>query len=112
MANLYATINNSSSSSSPAEPDDISFFLQKFFLPSSSSTLIQPQSFATTHDYDPATVPGSGRIPVLESSLGLNYSSAGYFPMNAVTNMSSSSVGTVDNDTDGYEYDCESEVLN
>lgn len=112
MANLYATINNSSSSSSPAEPDDISFFLQKFFLPSSSSTLIQPQSFATTLDYDPATVPGSGRIPVLESSLGLNYSSAGYFPMNAVTNMSSSSVGTVDNDTDGYEYDCESEVLN
>ncbi|CAI9758814.1 unnamed protein product [Fraxinus pennsylvanica] len=106
MANLYATTNNSSS---PAEPDDISLFLQKFLLPSSSSTLIQQQSIATTHDYDPATAPVSDRIPLLESSSGLNYSSSGYFPVNAVANVSSSSVGTVDNDTDGYEYDCESE---
>ncbi|KAL2499673.1 Transcription factor SPATULA [Abeliophyllum distichum] len=110
MANIYATTNNCSSSSSPAEPDDISFFLQKFLLRSSfPSTLMQQQSFATTNDYVPTTLPGSGRTSVLESSSCLNSSSGGYFPMSAVANVSSSSVGTVDNDPDGYEYDCESE---
>ncbi|KAL2522746.1 transcription factor SPATULA-like [Forsythia ovata] len=111
MANIYATTNNCSSSSSPAEPDDISFFLQKFLLRSSSfpSTLMQQQSFATTNDYVPATVQGSGRNSVLESSSGLNSLSGRYFPTSAVANVSSSSVGTVDNDPDGYEYDCESE---
>uniref|UniRef100_A0A5B7AFJ7 BHLH domain-containing protein n=1 Tax=Davidia involucrata TaxID=16924 RepID=A0A5B7AFJ7_DAVIN len=53
------------------------------------------------------------RISTAQSSSGLNSSSGvvfsssgGYFPASA-TNVSSSSVGTVDNDTD--EFDCESE---
>ncbi|CAA3007260.1 transcription factor SPATULA-like isoform X2 [Olea europaea subsp. europaea] len=110
MANIYATTNNGSSSSSPVETDDISFFLQKFLPPSSfsSPTLMQQQSFATTHDYVPPTVPGSGRISLLESSSALKSSSGGYFPTRAVANVSSSSVGTVDNDPDKYEHDCES----
>ncbi|CAI9752853.1 unnamed protein product [Fraxinus pennsylvanica] len=110
MANIYATTKNCSSSSSPVEIDDISFFLQKFLFPpsSSSSTLMQQQSFATTHDYVPPTVPGPGRISVLESSSALNSSSGGYFPTSTTANVSSS-VGTVDNDPDGYEYDCESQ---
>lgn len=114
MANIYATTNNGSSSSSPVETDDISFFLQKFLPPSSfsSPTLMQQQSFATTHDYVPPTVPGSGRISLLESSSALKSSSSGYFPTRAVANVSSSSVGTVDNDPDKYEHDWESEVLN
>ncbi|KAA8531686.1 hypothetical protein F0562_006597 [Nyssa sinensis] len=86
----------------------------------------QAQSFSSSHlmtqnqhqSNQSALVSGSARlvtdrISMVESSSGLNSSSAvlfsssgGYFPASA-TNLSSSSVGTVDNDAD--EYDCESE---
>ncbi|XAR57784.1 hypothetical protein NMG60_11026047 [Bertholletia excelsa] len=109
MADMYST--PCSSSSSPAEPDDFSLLLQQIFLRSSSSY--------STMSPNPSLIPASDRrvpdsISAVESSCGLNSSlgagfssSAGeYFPA-SVKNVSSSSVGTMDNEPD--DYDCESE---
>lgn len=118
---MYGTTTCSNSSSSPPDHDDISLFLHQILHRSSSSTSPSPplfpqkgkqmQSFTASLLLPPENL----RISGAESSSRLNLpsgmvfsSSAGdYFPVNAA-NLSSSSVGTIDNDPD--EYDCESEA--
>ncbi|KAI3452008.1 hypothetical protein Pfo_008673 [Paulownia fortunei] len=117
MANLYNTNNKYSSSSSPQEPDEISLFLQQILLrsSSSSSSFMRQQSFATPSDHllaenqEPAMVTCPGQISVPEPSSGLNSSSGCSF-MAAVANVSSSSVGNLDDEPDEYDYDSEEAV--
>ncbi|KAL2241665.1 UNVERIFIED_CONTAM: Transcription factor SPATULA [Sesamum indicum] len=116
MANLYnSTAKNCSSYSSPQEPDEISVFLQQILL---RSTSMRQQSLPTPTDHlqaenqEPALVPGQSRrqISVLDASSGLNSSSGCSFTGRVVANVSSSSVGNLDNEPDEYDYESEEAV--
>ncbi|KAL0377697.1 UNVERIFIED_CONTAM: Transcription factor SPATULA [Sesamum radiatum] len=116
MANLYnSTANNCSSYSSPQEPDEISVFLQQILLRSSSmrqQSLPTPTDHLRAENQDPALVPGQVRrqISVLDASSGLNSSSGCSFTGRVVANVSSSSVGNLDNEPDEYDYESEEAV--
>ncbi|XP_073309874.1 uncharacterized protein [Primulina huaijiensis] len=103
MANLYDTGNKCCSSSSPVEPDDISLFLQQFLLRSSGNVVVENREAGVGI----VSGSGSGLIPASDLCSGLNLPAGGCFPVGAVVNVASSSVGTLDNDPD--DYDCESE---
>ncbi|KAK4393285.1 Transcription factor SPATULA [Sesamum angolense] len=116
MANLYnSTANNCSSYSSPQEPDEISVFLQQILLRSSSipqQSLPTPTGHLRAENQEPALVPCQGRrqISLLDASSGLNSSSGCSFTGRVVANVSSSSVGNLDNELDEYDYESEEAV--
>ncbi|KAM7520459.1 hypothetical protein LguiB_019421 [Lonicera macranthoides] len=117
---MYGTTTCSNSSSSPPDHDDISLFLHQILHRSSSSTSPSPpffpqkgkqmQSLTPSLLLPPENLRISGAEsysrPNLPSGMVFSSSAVDYFPVNAA-NLSSSSVGTIDNDPD--EYDCESE---
>ncbi|XP_024995520.1 transcription factor SPATULA-like [Cynara cardunculus var. scolymus] len=109
MANMCDIPATCSSSSPPATTDDISLFLRQILLKSSSSSSSWP-SFATKQlqcEIPPLQPVYSSGLPVPDRIPTFSTSSGAYLPANAVAYVSSSSVGTIDNDPD--EYDCESE---
>ena len=112
MANMYDT----QATSLPETTDDISLFLRQILLKSSS---LSSATTSTTTTMLCSSVVGAKQMqcemprvqPVYSSGLvsvpewGCSDPVGGYAP---VTYVSSSSVGTLDNDVD--EFDCESEV--
>lgn len=115
MAHLY----NYPSSSCPQEPDDISVFLHQILLRSSSSSSSSftrhhsvaalPDHLLTENQDHPAIpVPGPGQIHAPDPCSGVLKSSSGCsFTTRAVANVSSSSVGNLDNEPDEYDYESE-----
>lgn len=98
------------------EPDDISVFLRHILLPSSSSSSSNLMALKGNEmQYSsplPHLMPNNNQqgdlSSMMNSSAGGIFSSS-YGAYNGATNVSSSSVGTMDNDPD--EYECESEVF-
>ncbi|KAL6551732.1 hypothetical protein OROGR_007886 [Orobanche gracilis] len=109
-ANHYSnTIQNNSSSCPPQEPDEISLFLQQIILRSysSPSSLTRQQPFASAYPNQGFAVDsGSGQdqISVPDPSAVFNSSSACSF---TAANVSSSSIGKLDNEADEYDYESE-----
>ncbi|KAL0450360.1 UNVERIFIED_CONTAM: Transcription factor SPATULA [Sesamum latifolium] len=90
---------------------DVFLFPIKF-----SSGLLPPAAVRVQHHHhlraenqEPALIPGQGRrqISVLDASSGLNSSSGCSFTGRVVANVSSSSVGNLDNEPDEYDYESE-----
>lgn len=98
-----------------SEPDDISVFLRHILLPSSSSSSSnfmgnEMQYSSPLPHLMPKNQHGDLSSMVNSSAGGILLSSSGAYVVPAsATNVSSSSVGTMDNDPD--EYECESEVF-
>ncbi|KAL6530156.1 hypothetical protein OROMI_028801 [Orobanche minor] len=114
-ANHYTnTTQNNSSSCPPQEPDEISLFLQQIILrsysSSSSSSLTRQQPFASAYPNQGFAVgssSGQGQISVPDPSAVFNSSSACSF---TAANVSSSSIGKLDNEADDYDYESEEVV--
>ncbi|XP_052203891.1 transcription factor SPATULA-like [Diospyros lotus] len=100
MADMYNT--TCSSSSSPPEPDYYSLFLHQFLRSSSSPSPSFPAVVQNPHRAIQSSVPSWPERQLADRICIAEPSSFGHFP----TNMSSSSVGTIENDPD--ECDCES----
>lgn len=90
-----------------AEPDDISVFLRHILNHSSNFMTHETQYSSSLPHLLPKNQHGE-LSSVLNSSAGGIFSSS-YGAYNVPANVSSSSVGTMDNDPD--EYECESEVF-
>ncbi|KAL6498249.1 hypothetical protein OROGR_028646 [Orobanche gracilis] len=110
-ANHYSnTSQNNSSSLPPQEPDEISIFLQQIILrssSSSSSSLARQQPFASEYPnqgFALGSGSGQGQISVPDSSAVFSSSPACSF---TAANVSSSSIGKSDNETDEYDYESE-----
>lgn len=113
MANNNIYHHNASSSFSLTEPDDISVFLRHILHPSSNFVTHEMQYSSSLPHLLPKNQHGldisNGELSsVLNSSAGGIFSSS-YGAYNVPANVSSSSVGTMDNEPD--EYECESEVF-
>ncbi|XP_009783823.1 uncharacterized protein LOC107787554 isoform X2 [Nicotiana tabacum] len=111
MANNNIYHHNASSSFSLTEPDDISVFLRHILHPSSNFVTHEMQYSSSLPHLLPKNQHGldisNGELSsVLNSSAGGIFSSS-YGAYNVPANVSSSSVGTMDNEPD--EYECESE---
>lgn len=109
MANLYENANTSNYYHTSQEPDEISLFLQQILLRSSSSS---SRSFLRQQPLFPAEQHAAevlGQISAAESSSELNSCSGCGFAAAAAANLSPSSAGNLDTETDDCDY--ESEVL-
>lgn len=98
------------------EPDDISVFLRHILLPSSSSSSSNFMALKGNEMQYSSSLPHlvsknqhGDLSTIMNSSAGGNLSYGAYNVPASTTNVSSSSVGTMDNDPD--EYECESEVF-
>ncbi|XP_055804795.1 transcription factor SPATULA isoform X2 [Solanum dulcamara] len=96
------------------EPDDISVFLRQILLPSSSSSSSNFMALKGNEMQYSSSLPHlvsktqhGDLSTIMNSSAGGNLSYEAYNVPASTTNVSSSSVGTMDNDPD--EYECESE---
>ncbi|KAH6784322.1 basic helix-loop-helix DNA-binding superfamily protein [Perilla frutescens var. hirtella] len=107
MANLYDNNKNNNNYYTPQEPDEISLFLQQILLRSSSSSsqyFPRQQSLVPTSDHVAADHQAAGAGGQISPSSALNSCSTCSF------NVSPSSVGNLDIETDDCGYESEEAV--